>query len=328
MAATTSQDLSRRFPRERFTRTLQKLFARVDLQGAYQFNLAYTPYRAPTIKGRVAARVTGVWAVGSYARGAPTCGDLELLVDVDIRWIGLPTYGDKPHVLGIPDLREVQKQIFGTYPYVSITDRKRALGWKLIRELGGPLVPTFTMESAVPLYGVGLDWQVALASIPVDVNAGHYPRKHDALPLRLEQTCMHVEWAEELVSAWEAGIIEWTFIPFEKRIGLDSELLTVGEAKAAKKAIKFSNQKTIEVMPAALVATRDLRTSVLGSVCDERVFSQEAFEFRFGKCYVHPEEFLSVARHTVVLVPHWSARGPNGAWIVTVGPEHTRTASR
>lgn len=322
MAATTSQDLSRRFPRERFTRTLQKLFARVDLQGACQFNVEYTPYLAPTIKGRVEARVTGVWAVGSYARGAITCGDLELLVDVDIRWVGLPTYGGKPHDLGAPDLSSVRRQIFGTYPYVCIHDRKRALDWTANPEPNGRHEPIFTMEAAVPLYGAGLDWQAALAAIPIDVNAGRFPRAHDALPLRLEQTCMHVKWAEELVAAWEAGIIEWTFIPFENRIGLDSELLTAGEAKAAKDAIEFSNKKTLEVMPAALVATRDARTLVLDSVRDELVFSQEAVEFRFGKRSVHPEEFLSLALHTVVIVPHWSARGPNGAWIVTAGPKH------
>lgn len=323
MATSSSQANALRFPRDRFTRTLRKLFERLDTQGALMFDVAYTPLLSPRVAGRVEARVLGVWAVGSYARGAPTCGDLELLVDVALRWDGrTPSWDDPTRSNAPPDFSKVRKSIFGSYPHVSILDRRAALQWKTKDAPDGPLRPTFCMDTAVHLYGTEVDWRQQLDAIEIDPNAGHYPRMHDALPVRIEQTSMDVMECEELVEAKETGVLDWTFVPFEQRHASSSDLITREEKKYLGWHQRINGRMTNEVAPAALIATRHLRHLVWGESSDQRVFGDTTIQFRFGPARVSVSDFLSLQVHTVVLVPHWSARGPNGAWLVTVGPQH------
>ena len=69
-----------RFPRERFTRSLLAICEKLDACHDRTFD-----YQSPRsdpwylrVEGRVHAKVLGLWAFGSWARGASECGDLDL----------------------------------------------------------------------------------------------------------------------------------------------------------------------------------------------------------------------------------------------------------
>jgi len=77
-----------RFPRERFTRSLLAMCEQLDACHARAFD-----YKSPSsdpwylqLEGRVHAKVLGLWAFGSWARGAAECGDLDLAAQFDYVW--------------------------------------------------------------------------------------------------------------------------------------------------------------------------------------------------------------------------------------------------
>lgn len=128
--------------------------------------------------------VVDVHVVGSFARGAPECGDLDLVVAVDI------VSGRKA-----PD-RTIGHLISRRSPRVQV-------------HIGAPKQNSsgVMFPEAVFLWSKNdRDWRSRLAAMPVNPNATRFERKTDRLPLRLAQLRLYnLEHAEEAAERIRTG---------------------------------------------------------------------------------------------------------------------------
>jgi hypothetical protein len=324
---------AKRFPRERFNRSLARLFARLDDVANAEFDVANKPGETPRISGRVRARVRRLWAVGSFARGAPMCLDCDLVVEGEASWVASPSISggcDEPWSAP-PSWDLYGRQLLGpALPHVRVMSLYRAESAHVDDEPGGPLRRTFNMGTAVLLYGDGVDWRKALASIEVDARAGHFPRYYDALPLRLDQTGLSPEDASRLLDAEAAGLLSWSVQPLE-RIAASSSVLTPQELHAlAAFELSGASKKAMDVAAAAVIATRAVRGKRRILLKSERGAhlsggAGEAVVYRFGRQRVEVGDFAAPLCHAIVLVPYWTQVGPNRAWVLKRGPKFGRS---
>ena len=68
----------RRQPRARFTRALRRICERLDAQDTHEVTWTERMFPGEMLRGVM--RAESLWVVGSYARGAPLCGDLDLVL--------------------------------------------------------------------------------------------------------------------------------------------------------------------------------------------------------------------------------------------------------
>lgn len=303
-----SAQLEVRTPRAAFTRRLARLCERVD--EASEVEVHFNPF----LSGRGDQRTRRVklqrlWAVGSYARGVPTCGDLDLVFE-------FTTSGGPP----FPSDRDARRALFGAPPDIRF--------YAGTPERNSSLVP---MDGARLVWsGPGCDWRKALASIPEDATAGPALRPTSLLPLRFEQLGGADEFPalQCLIAARERGEIEWEFIPFDPPLlePLPPELpASLGEIQRTLE--NFSGAKTRAIMPAIV---RLLHASYAGTPArlhhghDDLRYGNTVL--RLGSGYVRPScVFSHLAIAEVIFAPHLTRRGPNGAWVVRRGPRHPLT---
>ncbi|MFH1982403.1 MAG: hypothetical protein ABIL58_11185 [Pseudomonadota bacterium] len=71
----------RRRPRQSFTRALKRIAGRIDSHDCFEIT-----YFNPILykQHRSVVRVAALWAFGSWVRGAPDCGDLDLMADISL----------------------------------------------------------------------------------------------------------------------------------------------------------------------------------------------------------------------------------------------------
>ena len=88
---------SRVFPRERCAAALASFIARVAAQPVHRipYDKRFDVGRpwSTRVFGTVCARVRSVWVFGSFARGAIECRDVDLIVDVELSWLGNAHWG-------------------------------------------------------------------------------------------------------------------------------------------------------------------------------------------------------------------------------------------
>src|SRR5690606_34847941 len=103
----------RRQPRARFTRALRRICERLDAQDTHEVTWTERMFPGEMLRGVMRAET--LWVVGSYARGAPLCGDLDLvlkLVCVEGERAPLKKFVSKavPAYLRFVGTREIQKE--------------------------------------------------------------------------------------------------------------------------------------------------------------------------------------------------------------------------
>lgn len=303
-----SAQLEVRTPRAAFTRRLARLCERVD--EASEVEVHFNPF----LSGRGDQRTRRVklqrlWAVGSYARGAATCGDLDLVFE-------FTTSGGPP----FPSDRDARRALFGAPPDIRFYAGTPERNSSLVRMDGARLVWS----------GPGCDWRNALAAIPENVTAGPAHRPTSSLPLRFDQLggADELPDLECLIAARERGEIDWEFIPFDPPLleSLPPELPgSLGEIQRSLE--NFSGAKTRAIMPAIV---RLLHASYAGTPArlhrghDDLRYGNTVL--RLGSGSVRPScvsSHLAIAE--VIFAPHLTRRGPNGAWVVRRGPRHPLT---
>jgi hypothetical protein len=187
MAAT-----EKRFPRATFTKKLSRMCERLDACSTHTLSFKHWFFDR---KESATSTVTALWVVGSYARGALECGDLDVVVEVS-------TVG------GEPPQRQLMRTFFGAPPYVRCYT-------------GTPEKNTSGIEFPNPVSiwtGPGCDWLHALQGIAPDPSAGRAKRAIDAIPFRMEQLRTHIEQLEELLKLRRKGLIEWNFVAFDQKL--------------------------------------------------------------------------------------------------------------
>src|ERR1035437_9721616 len=146
----------RRRPRVSFERTIGRIVNRIGSAPIHEVRWKGDYFEH--FENRMArVKVKSLWIVGSFARGAPTCGDLDLVIDTDI------IEGHEPRP------RTLASQVAGSYPDVVFyigTPEKNTAGIKF--------------PEAVLLWSQECpDWKSALGNIQVDENTSRYIRHYD-----------------------------------------------------------------------------------------------------------------------------------------------------
>jgi len=292
--------LEKRYPRESFTKKLERICQRLD--EASIRTIAHKDFFQKAATSRV--QITSLWVVGSYARGAMMCGDLDLVLEYQLV--------EGQH----PSPRTMTKMFFGAPQYVSYYFGKPE------SSTSGVVFP-----NAIPIWTEpGGDWRAAIDSIKPVPSAGRAERETDSIPLRPEQLYMEPERLQQLVAQEKGGFIEWEFVEFTQT---DFEPVPVEEmSDRDRKLLRIApmmGKKSQALIPAIIrLMTKHERFGVWDSSDSYRVkLGCGATALLLGRPalpYSPFDDEPTIKQYA--LIPHISAKGPNGAWIIRRGPNH------
>jgi hypothetical protein len=169
------------------------------------------------------------------------------------------------------------------------------------------------------------DWQAGIDSIKPDLAAGRAARDTDSVPLRAEQMRFPSCTLND-VARWERyGILEWDFV------SLDNELLSAvppqeigSKERQLFECITGMGQKTLDLIPAVWRVMREAEPGASWKAAES-----EKATLRCGGTLIHVgvpaldlTHFENAKVRQLMLVPHRTARGPNGMWLIRRGPTH------
>jgi hypothetical protein len=175
-----------RKPREFFTRALVRICEKLDAQDTYA--LAWKD-RFLRRRWNGVMRAESLWVVGSYARGAPSCGDLDLVMKL--------TRVEGVHA-------DISRFVSAALPRVPGV---RHYAGDPQENSSGVAFP-----EAVHIWSAGSNWRSAIESIVIDPSAGRFSRPTDELPLRPEQLHAELDDVERLLRRHASGEVEWRFL--------------------------------------------------------------------------------------------------------------------
>ena len=180
-----------KIPRNRatYTRNLIDICKRLDKQHSGAFTWEH-PFVHIEMQSRFT--VNCVWVVGSFARGALTCGDLDLVAEID--WHGSS--------IALP--YKVFKALSLRHQGVSLYDGTPDKNSSLV-----------AFSDAIFIWGRrGINWRSAIDNIAPDPSATRFSRATDAIPFRPEQLACSVEELNNLLALRDKELIKWEFTPF------------------------------------------------------------------------------------------------------------------
>ena len=284
--------------RTSFTRSLQRITERIDRTSEFEVEW-YNDFTGRKEKTKFC--VKALWAFGSWANGAFFCGDLDLIVDVEVIDGFLPMTSTLRRAL-IKGVRDVRL-------YVGKPDKNNS---------------GVAVEDAVLIWSVSdRNWKKNIADIKPDPSAERFVRKIDALPLRSEQLYEDVEFLEKLVDLKNEDILDWMWTPVSN-FNLDSSHRSDTATSFYNRLTVHSGKKTREAMR-LVIDWFEVNHPIQAWKFDNS--SRTAFLINGN--YVHvgrPSINLRCLDHHscsgLMLVPHFTKRGPNGIWIIRRGTNH------
>lgn len=284
-----------RWNRERFTKQLAGICQLLDACSTKTVSSSawrYGPSRDAEIT------VVRLWVVGSYARGAITCGDLDLVAEVT-----------SPQ--GLPYSHVISNALLGKYP------RMRMYQGSPLNNSSGA-----KFDEALLIWEGGADWRAALDAIKVNPVAGRQARETDRLPFRLEQLGLEQDFAQELLKQFDADMLRWSFVPLDKVPPVLAEGASCIEGELLRR-MNFAGKDKQWLAPYVLGFLRS-QPEVVGST-----WSKAQSGMRIGGTLVMmgspwQSELVLPRLDTsrVVVVPHPCTRGPNGFWLIERGLNH------
>ncbi|HOY87538.1 MAG TPA: hypothetical protein PLJ94_06885 [Methylotenera sp.] len=290
-----------RIKRTKFTKVLQEICAILDQQPIKTVTWQ-SHFNDDTFTAEV--EVLALWVAGSYARGALTCGDLDLVMDY--RALGQAR---------TPSMQHVKRAFFKNYSRVGIFE-----GTPTENDSG------IDLQGAVLVWqGQGFDWQAAISSIKEDPLAGHHPRVTDAIPLRPLQLGMQVKTLEKLVEMKAQGRIDWQFTPISALTLNPPEL---EDEVYFERMMSRGGVKTQKLFPYLLAYFKQQSLSsgmVLRHHYDKTRYAVNGAQAFVGSPIVLVKLLDEITTSELVIMPHISARGPNGIWSIRRGAKHLLT---
>ncbi|TBN49151.1 hypothetical protein [Pseudomonas sp. BGI-2] len=292
--------LEKRYPRESFTKKLERICQKLD--EASTRTIAHKDFFNKAVTSEV--EITSLWVVGSYARGALICGDIDLVLEYRLV--------EGPH----PAPRRITKTFFGALPYVSYYFGKPE------SSTSGVVFPDAIAIWTEP----DCDWRAAIDSIKPVPSASRAARETDSIPLRPEQLYMEPEGLKALAALEKEGVLEWEFVEFA---AADLEPVPTQEiSERDRKLIRVAHYmgKKSQILVPAMIRLMD-RLNPLGVwntfESNRGRLGCGATALRLGRPSLPYNLFDSEPTiKQYVLIPHISAKGPNGAWIIRRGPNH------
>lgn len=283
--------VERRRPRASFTAALERMCNRLDERS--RVVISWKDFLGdPSSKE---FEVTDLWVAGSYARGAPTCGDLDLI------------FGVRPE--GWRSAGQIAARIFGAQAdvrFYSGTPEKNSSG--------------VAFPEAIHIWAPGTRWRHALASIKEDASAGRFARPHDIIPLRPEQMSGWPDLLKKLVSLKESGHIDWRFVPYEPRpvpepqSGIEQHIVGLVEQRWGR-----HSRATFPFVWDYLKKTLPFFTF---EHVDQTELDCGGVHVSVGRPSGATDRLDELTTSRLALMPHLSRRGPNGIWEIRRGPNH------
>ncbi|WP_277042734.1 hypothetical protein [Caballeronia mineralivorans] len=282
-------------PREQATKTLERICERLDACATAEMDKPIDRYseRPP---GPVTAK--RLWVVGSYARGAMTCGDLDLVMEVDN-----PVY----------DGSYLKRVLLKNPQRVSLYTGKPEKNSSRAE-----------FNEAVPVWEAGKDWRAALSGIQMDESVARFDRPTDRIPFRLEQIMGTLDWAEPMLESLTREELAWRFVPLDEVSALVEPEPQTGEQNELYRRSRYSRvgAGVKKLLPYVLAFVRrfgpvDLSWSMATST--RMTYGSTLFILGAAPAL---DALMSFGVSQVVVMPHLSTRGPNGFWVIERGPRH------
>lgn len=286
--------------RDSFTKSLKRICQRIDSQRVFEAEWKHV-FLSGSQYSRL--RVKAVWVVGSYARGAKQCGDLDLVANI------IAEEG------GLPPTSTVSRCIVRSAPDVRLY-------------IGTPEENTSRVEfpEARLMWSSDTpDWNAAIDAIPVDPTATRFKRPHDILPLRKEQIADYgdEDTFEKIVGLLDQRVLVSEWVPITD-IVVEPENWSYGATEFFKKVQRCCGKKTQEVMPAVIEwFNKNNVCDIWRKEYDEKTrFKIGGTNVLVGRPFIDLRLLDSLSCSAIVIIPHLSRRGPNGLWILSRGAKH------
>lgn len=154
-------------PREAFRKRIERLLAKVEAWPELVVERKTSLSRSMDVYGPVRVRIEAIWVFGSYARGAPLCGDVDLIIMGSLAWAGEflvrghPYDGKNPNGW-LPSLGRVISPLIGPLRGMVVVSYD-----DLMRHLT-VLDEQQVMQEAVLLWAPGMNWKAALDDIKIN----------------------------------------------------------------------------------------------------------------------------------------------------------------
>lgn len=296
----------RRRPRESYTRSLIGMCKRLDARHSAEIEHGAALRRFRALRDRAGpsqVSIRRLWVTGSYARGALTCGDLDVLIEAEGR--------DRPHT------KAIVRVLLGSRPGVRVYS-----GTPTENESGVEFP-----EAVLVWSDDGADWKARIEAIGPDPTAGRFAREHDVLPLRAEQLDPDTR-IDALMSAYKAGHIRWSFHPLGERVrplesidDPDEREYEASNRRWLRSNAGRKSQDVLDYLEPFLDDRAVPKTTELRPRYPKRWQCGDA-EILVGRPWVSPRELWSLDRARVIVCPHLSSRGPNGFWVIERDDRH------
>ena len=210
-----------------------------------------------------------------------------------------------------PKIRFVTKAFFSTLPFVRYYE-----GNPLHNTSGVPFPDAVCIWS-----GPGCNWREALNSIEINPDAGRAERETDCIPLRAEQINADPDELKIIASMINEGLLESEFVPLSK------DLLTPISDEELSHTMRVSmmdlSKKSLAVFPGIMRIMQTHEPNGKWRYSDGSELICGGSLIYHGYPIPNIEAFDSlIPIRQLVLVPHLSSRGPNGAWLIRRGPNH------
>ena len=289
-----------RLKRSAFTLKLNRICQRLD-----EANVRTVQDRIMGMQKEKQVQITSLWVVGSYARGASHCGDLDLVIQA------------KALSGGLPYASTIARAFFGSLRYVSYfsgTPEENTSG--------------VAFEEAVCIWnGPSCNWPAAIAGIQLNPDAGRAPRETDGIPLLAEQLACNIDHLKKIASQGHQGILSWEYIPFElsnlKELEANSPLRERGTVGWYLDRVGKKSRQILALLAEVLANLEPFGSWSQPCLSINTEFRCGATLILIGKPTV-PVRLLddNLSVRQLLIVPHLSKRGPNGAWLIKRGENH------
>jgi hypothetical protein len=290
-----SHALATRRSRTSFTKVLERLCTRLDALNVYTVIDRHALKLG--LKLHADVRVISLSVVGSFARGARTCGDLDVLLELE------SLNGRFPYI------KHLAVQAFGTLPDVRYYDGTRETN------SSGVAFP-----EAVLIWQEGLNWHGAIAAIKENPEATRFARG-DQVPLRSEQTEAEADERRALTALLEQGVLRWRLLPSEG-------MPVLGELNSMQRELaRYANlrwgKKSKELLQ-HILAYLGGRYPQGSFECGRTstMFAAGGVEVRMGRPSLSVTALDSFTCARLALIPYSSRRGPNAIWEIERGDAH------
>ena len=272
------------------------------VEGPHEYDTSWDDILMPSIRRKGRFRVNSLYVFGSFARGAPECGDLDLIVGINV-----------PKGEFAPPEHRVKLMLFGRRRLVDV----------LVEYNGSRDYRDQFPEARLVWSDESPDWRANISRIEVESSTGREPRKADRIPLSLHRLVIHRGEAEDIVDELTSGRLVDRWVDLADVQPKIDELPEQSQRELRYLSVE-AGKKTAELLPHVVEfihdqTTHDAHWSGKPTPTDVRL---NGFCASIGRHRVRLRWFLDADVWALALAPHKVSEGPNGFWVLERGPKH------